>query len=86
MHYKQTTIECGRKIRPLSLSVVRLPMSETLSFSSLIIIVDVSRETIRRWRDKRGFPKTLKDGPNGWFSTEHLAEWFVAQGVEVIRK
>ncbi|MEB8389380.1 hypothetical protein OO012_19365 [Rhodobacteraceae bacterium KMM 6894] len=79
-------VEGGRKLRPLSMLVVRLPLSETISLASLLIAASVTRQTLQRWREKRGFPKTLKDGPNGWFSTNHIAEWFIAQSVEVVRK
>lgn len=79
-------VKCGRKLRPLSMSVVRLPKADTITLVSLLITASVTRQTLQRWRETRGFPKTLKDGPNGWFPTVQLADWFIAQGVEVTRK
>ena len=79
-------VEVGRKLRPLSMSVIRLPKAETITLVSLLIAASVTRQTLQRWRDKRGFPKTLKDGASGWFSTAQIAVWFIAQDVEVIRK
>lgn len=72
------------KIR-LSGTVVTLPSSKTMRMADALILLSITRETVRLWRD-RGFPATIMDGKHGYLVVDQVAVWLAANDVKVVRK
>lgn len=70
----------------LSITRVTLPAEPTVSCQMLLMCLGgVTRQALHRWRAK-GFPRSLRDGKQGYYSTDQVAQWLTDQGVSVVRK
>ena len=60
---------------------VILPTGPTVTMANLLVILGVTRETLRVWRQS-DFPAGFKQGRDKWFITAHVQNFLEANCVE----
>ena len=71
---------------------IRLPERVTLPSAPMIAAwhvrdaLRVSKAVLHLWRRDKGFPNYHREGRGSYTSTDAIAEWLTARGVEVVRQ